>query len=1099
MDVNAIMRPRLTPPPENASILVRKRLDQRLAEAADRRLTILASPAGTGKTTALAGLANHGGWPTVWCRLRAEDSVEELLQHLAVSFQRQGLLDTYSVTGLTLVTLVNILETTLNDDTFLILDDYHLIDTQPILISLIEALIDNLPQRLHLILAGRCIPQIKQLSTLLVRGEALLISQADLAFQQDEAEALFTHNSVSIPTNLDVLLMCSRGWPLVLQALCRSHEHVADEQSAIQAYKAETAAYGHSVVSLHKTERCVEQFASVIDQIYAYFKQEIFDRQPDDISTLLLETALLHDLYEVRYLYGPEKGEQVIQLLRQKQFFIEQTNEGQAVYQPLFHAFLFETAQYVLGAQQEVIHHRLAEQFKQLKQIDKAVQHLLAAGDSSEAAALLASNTKLFFEQNRPTDLLMWIQNMPEKEQNHPDILLSTAEVERRLLRLAVAQQHYSQAHKAYIELEDSAGQARALRGQALIFLDTVNPAAALPLLKQALKLMPPIFREERVELVRLQSENWTNAGRTDVALLLEKTARRLSQETTLDVDTADLLYEHTELPPRLLLRSGHLQEARIYLERELGLDKDTELGTRAPGLHREPILLLALIDVMLGNNARAMALARRSLLDSQQREFHLMEAIAHMRLGHAMMLMAPRESTARQHYERALELTMAEGVSRTSAEAYLGLTLLYGYDNDLAAAEEAARAGLHIAMNAGDTWTAALLWLALGGAAAVHKDERALEWLERAEQRFQQSGDNYGQAVVALWRIIAYENAKQLQTAQQASVRLFELIEQGGYSGLLSGATLFGPRDQAILVPILLRGRSAPLHGTSLGSLAEHILQHAFSAIAHDEQVERYYPGFTLRVQLLGDFRIWRGNHEIQAREWQRDKSRQLLQLLLTYRGQWVHREQLCAWLWPESDMVAAERQFKVTLNALNVALEPGRPPRTNPFFIRRQGLAYSFAPSSGCWIDVDEFELRLATIPHAEPEQAIRNGRIAVQLYKGDFLPELLYEPWTFEERERLLARYLSATTILAGQLLEQGDDINEVFMLCEQVLRRDRCYEEAYQLLMRAYARSGSRSQALRVYARCQHVLSEEMEIDPLPETQELAERIKQDLPV
>ena len=148
MDVNAIMRPRLTPPPENASILVRKRLDQRLAEAADRRLTILASPAGTGKTTALAGLANHGGWPTVWCRLRAEDSVEELLQHLAVSFQRQGLLDTYSVTGLTLVTLVNILETTLNDDTFLILDDYHLIDTQPILISLIEALIDNLPHTL---------------------------------------------------------------------------------------------------------------------------------------------------------------------------------------------------------------------------------------------------------------------------------------------------------------------------------------------------------------------------------------------------------------------------------------------------------------------------------------------------------------------------------------------------------------------------------------------------------------------------------------------------------------------------------------------------------------------------------------------------------------------------------------------------------------------------------------------------------------------------------------------------------------------------------------------------------------------------------------
>lgn len=1078
------MRTRLTPPPENAATLGRRRLDQHLAEAAEHRLTVLAAPAGTGKTVALAELAYHGGWPTVWCRLRAEDSVEELLQHLAVSFQRQGLLDEHSVTELTLVTLVNILETTLNDDTLLILDDYHLIDTQPLLITLVEALIDNLPKRLHLILSGRCTPHIKQLSTLLVRGEALIISQADLAFRRDEAEALFTHNGKAVPANLDVLLACSRGWPLVLQALCRAPELTGDM---------------HTALPLQESDRCVDFFANVIDQIYAYFKQEIFDQQSDEVSTFLLETALLQNLYEVRYLYGPEKGEQVIQLLQQKQFFVEHTNDGQPAYQPLFHAFLFETAQYVLGAQQQLIHRRLAEQFKQINQIDKALQHLLAAGDSAQAAALLTKHASFFFEHNRATDLLLWIQNLPHKEQSQPDLLLTVGEGERRLLRFASAQQHYIQAYKAYLEIEDPAGQARALRGQALVFLDTVNPAAALPLLKQALKRMPPLFQQERVEIVRLQSENWINAGRTDVALLLEKAARRLSQETGLDADATDLLYGRTELPPRLLLRTGHLQEARAYLERELGFDNDAQPVSHTPGLHREPSLLLALIDVMLGNNARAMALARRSLLDAQQREFHLMEAIAHMRLGHAMLLMAPREATAQQHYEHALELTLAEGISRTSAEAYLGLTLLYGHDNDLTAAEEAARAGLHIAMKAGDTWTAALLWLALGGAAAAHKDERALEWLERAEQRFQQSGDNYGQAVVALWRTISYEHAKQLQAAQQASVRLFELIEQGGYSGLLSGATLFGPRDQAMLVPILLRGRSAPLHGTSLGGMAEHILQHAFSAIAHDEQVERYYPGFTLRVQLLGDFRIWRGSHEIQAREWQRDKSRQLLQLLLTYRGQWVHREQLCAWLWPESDMAAAERQFKVTLNALNVALEPGRPPRTNPFFIRRQGLAYSFAPSSGCWIDVDEFELRLATIPHAEAEQAIRNGRIAVQLYKGDFLPELLYEPWTFEERERLLARYLSATIALAAQLLENGDNINEIFTLCEQVLRRDRCYEEAYQLLMRAYARSGSRSQALRVYARCERVLREEMDIEPLPETSELAERIKHDLPV
>jgi DNA-binding SARP family transcriptional activator len=256
---------------------------------------------------------------------------------------------------------------------------------------------------------------------------------------------------------------------------------------------------------------------------------------------------------------------------------------------------------------------------------------------------------------------------------------------------------------------------------------------------------------------------------------------------------------------------------------------------------------------------------------------------------------------------------------------------------------------------------------------------------------------------------------------------------------------------------------------------------------------VEDYHPGYTLRIQMLGNFRVWRGIREVQGREWQREKARQLLQLLLTYRGQWLQREQICSWLWPDSDLDAAERQFKVTLNALNTALEPLRPPRTMPFFVRRQGLAYSFAPSYGCWIDVDEFELRTTSVVQGDAEFFLRNSQIAVQLYKGDYLAEALYDSWTLEERERLMARYLATATMLAERMMDMGDE-QQAVQLCERVLRRDRCYEEAYQVLMRVYARSGSRSQALRTYGRCEHALQDELGIDPLPETTELYEQIK-----
>jgi LuxR family transcriptional regulator, maltose regulon positive regulatory protein len=257
---------------------------------------------------------------------------------------------------------------------------------------------------------------------------------------------------------------------------------------------------------------------------------------------------------------------------------------------------------------------------------------------------------------------------------------------------------------------------------------------------------------------------------------------------------------------------------------------------------------------------------------------------------------------------------------------------------------------------------------------------------------------------------------------------------------------------------------------------------------------VSSYHPGYTLRIQLLGTFRVWRGSHEIQPREWQREKARQLLQLLLTYRNQWLQREQICAWLWPESDPDAAEKQFKVTLNALNAALEPRRPPRTEPFFVRRQGLAYSFAPSYGYAIDVDEFEQCLDASLHSSSELATRQRLVqqAVTLYRGDYLAEALYDSWTTEERERLLARYLATTTTLAQQLADV--EPQQAIPLAELVLQRDRGYEEAYVVLMRAYYRLGNRALALRTYARCQRALHDELELEPLPETTRLYERIK-----
>ena len=68
-----------------------------------------------------------------------------------------------------------------------VLDDYHLIDAQPVHNG-ITFLLDHLPPQMHLIIAGRADPPLP-LSRLRGRGELAELRAADLRFTSDEAAA----------------------------------------------------------------------------------------------------------------------------------------------------------------------------------------------------------------------------------------------------------------------------------------------------------------------------------------------------------------------------------------------------------------------------------------------------------------------------------------------------------------------------------------------------------------------------------------------------------------------------------------------------------------------------------------------------------------------------------------------------------------------------------------------------------------------------------------------------------------------------------------------------------------------------------------------
>ena len=107
-------------------------------------------------------------------------------------------------------------------------------------------------------------------------------------------------------------------------------------------------------------------------------------------------------------------------------------------------------------------------------------------------------------------------------------------------------------------------------------------------------------------------------------------------------------------------------------------------------------------------------------------------------------------------------------------------------------------------------------------------------------------------------------------------------------------------------------------------------------------------------------------------------------------------------------------------------------------------------------------------------------------------DYLPESLYSDWSMEVRSRLSRMYLETAERLAQKLFEAAK-VEELVEVCELILHRDRFWEEAYRLMMQAYANKQNRSQLMHTYRRCELVLRDGLGIEPARETQALYEKL------
>ena len=256
------------------------------------------------------------------------------------------------------------------------------------------------------------------------------------------------------------------------------------------------------------------------------------------------------------------------------------------------------------------------------------------------------------------------------------------------------------------------------------------------------------------------------------------------------------------------------------------------------------------------------------------------------------------------------------------------------------------------------------------------------------------------------------------------------------------------------------------------------------------EEQIS-FQKNAEIRIETLGNFSLWRNQQKIDAKEWGRDKTVQLLQYLISYRNRnALHKEKIMDNLWEDWN----DRDFKVAMHGINKVLEPNRPSRTDPKYIVRQGVSYQIDLEK-VWIDVQALEKYITIGNQAlnlEKEVAKTAYQNAIAIYKGSYLPNRIYEDWTSEERERSQLSILGAYIALAEILIEENP--LESIRLAQNALSIDAAWEDAYRIQMQAYIVKGNRPQAIKTYMKCEVILEEEYGISPLPETKKLLKEIE-----
>ena len=400
--VDWILEAKLRPPPARSEWVVRTRLIEELQHATERPVTLIAAPAGYGKTTVVSQWLASASRPeaVAWISLDASDNDPvRLWTHIATALDRAGCTIARDIAGFVAAGGHDMLASVLprivdaiaarSTDIAVVVDDFEVVRSAECN-DQIDFFIKHLPDQAHLVLITRADPNLR-LGRMRAAGQLSEIRADELAFNTHEASSLLVADGIRLSSDsVWDLMRRTEGWPAGM--------HLA----------------ALSLAGRDDPSEFVQQFSGNNRFIGDYLTEEVLGRQTDEVRSFILDMSIV-DRFSVPlcdYMRAERKSAGILRELQHTNLFLIPLDaEGRWFrFHHLFGAVARSALETEYSDRALMLHGRAAEWFSDNGYIDAAVAHAISAGDSDHAAALVEASWLRYFDAGLGTTVGGWLR-----------------------------------------------------------------------------------------------------------------------------------------------------------------------------------------------------------------------------------------------------------------------------------------------------------------------------------------------------------------------------------------------------------------------------------------------------------------------------------------------------------------------------------------------------------------------------------------------------------------------------------------------------------------------------------------------------------------